>query len=272
MILEPSLNIILLAVAGALTLLWGVILAMMKWVKPLQGKHLGWLGLYVSLISAALIYIVIHTSLTQQETALKGTRARLAQELETFRDRLGQLTDKLMGQVVEKAELTQSEMEVRGDLQTERAEHEQTRRVLSRVRKRLEETRGELNQEVEAHRAYLDSLNTERALHSVTWDNLRREEKDHRGTRSEFQESRRELARARERIGIQKAQIGQLKIDLSGTRATLEKSLETTATAQVRLQKQLASQRESVGLLQASVDSIYKKVLKRPRIPPPPKD
>ena len=117
------MNFILLTIVGALVLLWGGILAFVTWVVPIQKRHVLGLGGYITVISGLLIYLVLQTSITQQETALKDTRERLGQELETFRQRLGQLTDKLMGQIAEKAELTQSEMEVRGNLQTERAEH-----------------------------------------------------------------------------------------------------------------------------------------------------
>ena len=143
-------TITLFTILGGLILLWGAILALIKWMSPVQNKHVLGLGAYISVVAGVLLFLVIHTSMKQQERALQDTRTRLNQELETFRERLSQLTDKLMGQIAEKAELTESEMEVRGNLQTERAEHIRTREVLAQTEEQMGQVGAELDREKDA--------------------------------------------------------------------------------------------------------------------------
>ena len=122
------MKIILLTIIGALILLWGGIWVLLKWIavstqrknettvaKWISHKHLLGLGAYISAISGILIFLVIQTTIIQQETTRQLTQSRLSQELDAFRERLEEIQDKLMGKVEEKAELTQSEWKVRGD-------------------------------------------------------------------------------------------------------------------------------------------------------------
>ena len=111
------MKIILLTVFGGLILLWAGVLALLKWISPIEEKHILGLGGYLSVVTALLIYLVINTSMTQQKAALTDTTALLSEQVDNFRIRLGEITERLMGQIAEKAELTQSEMEVRGNLQ-----------------------------------------------------------------------------------------------------------------------------------------------------------
>jgi len=265
-------TVIVLTILGALVLLWGGILALIKWIVKdgIEHKHLYGLGAYISVICGVLIYLVIHTSITQQEAALSETKMRLRQELENFQRQLGDLTEKLMGQIAEKAELTQSEMEVRGNLQTERAEHKRTREDLAQSQMQWQQTQSELIREADAHRAYLDSLNTERALHRSARERLKEEQHRHSGTQRDLRSTRDELSKARERLGSQKTEIGQLRKNLELAEARSRQALENERQLQQKMaaqQKTLGTQQEALDLLQASVDSIYQKVLKRPRIP-----
>ena len=265
-------TVIVLTILGALVLLWGGILALIKWIVKdgIEHKHLYGLGAYISVICGIFIYLVIHTSITQQEAALTETKTRLRQELEHFRNQLGDLTDKLMGQIAEKAELTQSEMEVRGNLQTERAEHKRTREDLAQSQTQWQQTQAELIREADAHRAYLDSLNTERALHRSARERLQEEQQRHSGTQRELQSTRDELSTARERLGAQKAELDRLRKDIELAEARTKQAQENEHQLQQKIaaqQKALGTQQKALDLLQASVDSIYQKVLKRPRIP-----
>lgn len=265
------MKVILLTAAAALILIWGAILAIVKWIHPFETKHLLGFGGYVSVVSGILIYLVIQTAITRQEAALANTRAQLNQELDNFRKKLGEVQIRVMQQLQEKAELTQSEMEVRGNLQTERAGHARTRKELANVQTRLMDAQAELIRETDAHRAYRDSLNTERALHHSTRSSLSQEAKRHRQTRHNLNTTRGSLEKARERLAIQTADIGRLRKDLKQTETRSRKALENAEIAQKKLMQKAASQQQALKLLQASVDSIYRKVLKRPRVPPPPK-
>jgi chromosome segregation ATPase len=265
------MNIIILTILGALILLWGAILAIIKWIPDFGKNHLLGFGGYASLVCAVLIFIVVQTSITQQESALDKTRDRLNQELENFRLKLGEVQDRVMTQLQEKAELTESEWKVRGDLQTEREQHARTREVLAQARKELEQTQGRLQQESSTLRAYVDSLNTERALHATARDRLAREEREHKASRQALSEASQSLAAANQRIEGQEAQVTRLKTELAQSRKQTEASLKAASIAEDQIQRTLTLQRSSMETLQASVDSIYKKVLKRPRIPLPEK-
>ena len=254
------MNVVLLTVAGALILVWGAVAAIMKWVHPIEHKHfLGYAG-YVSVVSGVLIYLVVHTSLVQQEAALEKTRSRLNQELENFRDKLGEVQVRVMSQLEEKAELTQSEWQVRGDLQAERAEH-------ALARQELAATAAELLREAEAHRAYLDSLNTERSVHRETRGRLEQEARKHEETQGALRSTRGSLSKAEERLSVQKDQISGYEKDLKQAESRTRQALENAREAQVQLLQRAINQHSSLQVLQAAVDSIYGKVLKRPRLP-----
>ncbi len=265
------MKLILLTIIGALILLWGAILAIFKWIDPLEKKHLLGFGGYISVVAGILIYLVIQTSMTRQEAALTNTRARLHQELDNFQEKLGEVQVRVMQQLQEKAELTESEWKVRSDLQTERAEHARTREEFAGAQTQLMDTQTELIREADAHRAYIDSLNTERALHHSTRSRLGREEEKHGETRRELRTTRGSLEKARERLAVQKTDIDRLRGDLKRADSRARKALKNAETAQKQLMQKNAAQQKALDLLQASVDSIYRKVLKRPRVPPPPK-
>jgi len=265
-------QVIILTVLGALALLWGGIFCTVKWIARdgIEERHLHALGGYISVVCAIFIYLVLRTSVTQQEAALADTKARLRENLEEFQTQLGDLTERLMGQIAEKAELTQSEMEVRGNLQTERAEHKGTRAELAQTRRELTDTRTELIREADAHRANADSLSTERALHRATRNRLADEQEKHGRTQQALRATRKDLAKSQERVGNQKSEIGRLRKSLSAAEGKVRKALDNES----KLREDLAAQRRALGiqqealqLLQASVDSIYRKVLKRHRVP-----
>lgn len=275
--------VIAIAVVIALVLIWGGILAFLKWVQPIEEKHILALGGYVSIISAALIYLVLQTSLTQQEKALESTQTRLNQELNVFRDKLGLQTERIMAQLNEKAELTQSEMEIRGHLQTERAEHSRTRDELAKTQKQLQNTQTQRDKEVAAHQAYLDSLNTERALHTTTRKQLEEEKQNLSVAKRDLQTAQSNLQQAQQNHQQTQQDLRQTRQELDQTRQTLTQSKEQlaakTATAdnlQTQLQQakssvesalkqELSQQQNTLNTLQTAVDSIYTKVLNKPR-------
>ena len=122
---------------------------------------------YASVTVTIFLILVLQTSLTRQTRTLENTQARFQRELTAFRTRLGDQTDRLMSQIDEKAELTGSEIEMRGKLSNEIAHHQRTRQERDATRADLQTTQGELKRETRAHYAYRDSLNTERSLHAT---------------------------------------------------------------------------------------------------------
>lgn len=275
--------VIAIAVVIALVLIWGGILAFLKWVQPIEEKHILALGGYVSIISAALIYLVLQTSLTQQEKALESTQTRLNQELNVFRDKLGLQTERIMAQLNEKAELTQSEMEIRGHLQTERAEHSRTRDELAKTQKQLQNTQTQRDKEATAHQAYLDSLNTERALHTTTrkqleeekqnlsvakrdlqtaQSNLQQAQQNHQQTQQDLRQTRQELDQTRQTLTQTKEQLAAKTATADNLQTQLQQAKSSVESA---LKQELSQQQNTLNTLQTAVDSIYTKVLNKPR-------
>lgn len=231
----------------------------------LEAKWLyGFLG-YTCVISAIFIVLVLQTSLTQQEKSLQNTQERFQNELREFRERLSDQTEKLFSQVNEKAELTGSEVEVRGKLKNEIDHHNRTRQELTDAQVLLRQIQNTLNTEIAAHRAYLDSLNTERAVHAATKTRLDRETQLHSETQDKLQNARQNLAQSQERLKVQENQLKELSTLLERAQINERKALENAELAGKQLLQKANDQQQNLKLIQTATDSIYKKVMKRPR-------
>lgn len=267
------MKILILSILGALILL-GVGVYIVFYVSErdkIEGKSFfrlenrwlyGFLG-YASVIIITFLVLILQTSLTRQEKTLENTQARFQQELTAFRERLGEQTDRLMSQINEKAELTGSEVEVRGKLSNEIAHHQRTRTELAATREQLRLTQSELNRETLAHRAYLDSLNTERSLHASTQNRLKREEEQHAKSRETLRTTRQKLDRANERLNVQKRLITALRNDLKRAQDNASSARQMAS----RLLQQSDDHQRALITLQATVDSLFLKEFKHPRIP-----
>ncbi len=266
------MKILILSTLGALILL-GVGVYIVFYISErdkIEGKSFfrlenrwlyGFLG-YASVIVITFLILILQTSLTRQEQTLENTQARFQQELTAFRERLGDQTDRLMSQINEKAELTGSEVEVRGKLSNEIAHHHRTRKELAAAREQLRLTQSDLNRETLAHRAYLDSLNTEKSLHASTQNRLRREEAQHAKNRETLRNTQQKLDRANERLNVQKRQITELRNDLKHAQDNVNSAHQTAS----RLLQQSSDHQRALTILQATVDSLFLKEFKRPRV------
>lgn len=255
------MRVILFTVLGGLILLWAGVLALLKWIDPIERKHLLWLGGYLSLVSCLLIFLVIHTSSTQQKAALDDTREMLAEQVGNFRIRLGEITERLMGQIEEKAELTGSEMEVRGNLKQERAEHAATRQ-------RLAETASDRDREHLAHFAYRDSLHTERFVRIKTERALADERSAHRKTQGHLDATSDKLAASEAITKRREKDLTSLKKNLDRAQQRVENAEKDVLNRLRKQASQMGAHIESFILLQSSIDTIYQKVMRRPRVPP----
>ncbi len=267
------MKILILSTLGALILL-GVGVYIVFYISErdkIEGKSFfrlenrwlyGFLG-YTSVIVITFLVLILQTSLTRQEQTLENTQARFQQELTAFRERLGDQTDRLMSQINEKAELTGSEVEVRGKLSNEIAQHQRTEKELASAREQLRFTQSDLNRETLAHRAYLDSLNTERSLHASTQNRLRREEEQHAKSRETLRNTQQKLDRANERLNVQKRQITELRNDLKHAQDNANSARQMAS----RLLQQSGDHQRALLILQATVDSLFLKEFKRPRVP-----
>ena len=268
------MRIIILATLGALVLL-GIglyILLHLKSTRRGEGPTIqldvrwlyGYLG-YTCVIAATVIVLIMQTWLTQQEQTLQNTQERFQQELSAFRDRLGDQTERLMSQITEKAQLTGSEVEVRGKLQNEIDHHKRTQQELANARDLMRQIQTVLDRETAAHRAYLDSLNTERSLHASAQNRLEREMRLHGETQNQLRDTRQNLSQAQERVKIQDRQLKELNDMLERAQANAKKALENAETAAIRLLQKSDDHQQSLMIIQAATDSIYKRILRRPR-------
>lgn len=224
----------------------------------------GYLG-YTCVIAATVIVLIMQTWLTQQERTLQNTQERFQQELGAFRDRLGDQTEKLMSQINEKAQLTGSEVEVRGKLQNEIDHHKRTQKELADARDLMRQIQTTLDREKAAHRAYLDSLNTERALHASAQNRLDREMRLHGEAQTQLRDTRQNLAQSQERVKVQDRQLKELNGMLEKAQANAKKALENAEMAAIRLMQKSDEHQQSLMTIQAATDSIYKRVLRRAR-------
>ena len=257
---------ILFTVLGGLLLLWAGIGALLKWLRPIEDKHLLWLGGYASLITSILLFLVINTSMTQQKVAREDTKSLLSEQMDDFRKKLGEYTERLMGQIEEKAELTSSEMEVRGTLKQERSLHAQTKQRLSETVEEVGAISNLHEKERRAHFAYRDSLNTERAQHDDTRGSLKTEESAHKNTRDELGKTRGNLGKVEERAQGLSNDVKRLRKSVERAESRAEKAENNEKELLARLKThdgQLDQHTESLIRLHAMVDSLYFKRFKR---------
>ncbi|MDE2997913.1 MAG: hypothetical protein OXU79_02415 [Gemmatimonadota bacterium] len=261
------MQIVFFAILGALILIWGGVFALTHWVSPLSRKHLLGFAGYVSVVSGAMVFLVIQTAIQQQDTAMKDTRERLYGTVESIREKLDEQGAKLLDRTLEKVDLTKSEWEVRADLKEERSRHARTKADLKETRDRLRRTQAALTGEANARGAYSDSLNTERALGRESRKRLALEEARHRKTLENLARTRESLAVVEARADRQKKETAMLRASLQRAEQRAQQALENAAAAQNELINAMIRQGRAADTLQAAVDSIYGKVMKRPRSP-----
>lgn len=225
----------------------------------------GFLG-YTSVTVTIFMILVLQTSLTQQEKILVNTQTRFQDEMSAFRNKLSEQTDKLYNQLNEKAELTGSEIEVRGKLRNEIEQHRRTQEDLFATKQLLDKAQTLFQA---TYRAYTDSLNTERALHSSTQSRLNRETNLHANLRKEHDKKQRNLTKAEERIRLQDRQLKDINKLLDRAQANTKRAQNIAEQAAKRLLQKADEHQQALNLVQATADTIFKKVMKRPRVPEP---
>ena len=271
------MKLIALSIIGALVLLWGAILMIFHLAKEENGllkipRAYFWsLAGYLTVVTAVVIYLVLQTSFVRQEAAIRNIQERFQLEMRAIRDRLGAQTDKLMSQINEKAELTGSEIEIRGRFREERNQHKRTREELAATLQQYRETRALLTYESNLHGAFVDSFNTQLALRKQREQQLVREQQAHQQTRATLevalQTTQAELSKTQERLAVQDSQLKQLRVDIEKAGENLKKALENANLANNSLLQKSDAHNQSLTQVRSTVDSIYSKVLKRWRIP-----
>lgn len=149
------MNTIIAAVVVGVLVLWGGILGLLRLVDLYERKHILALGAYTSLVAALVMGLVLYNSYERQ----KESRRELQEQMQAVTQRLGDLSERLVGQLAEKADLTASEFEIRARLQNEQAHHARTRNELAASQSDKDEQERMLARERQERKAYQEKQN-----------------------------------------------------------------------------------------------------------------
>ncbi|MFH1570561.1 MAG: hypothetical protein ABIL09_21405 [Gemmatimonadota bacterium] len=146
---------IIAAVVVGLLVLWSGVLGLLRLVDLYEPKHILALGLYTSVVAALVIGLVLFNTYERQ----KEHRQELQEQMQAVTQRLSDLSERLVGQLAEKANLTASEFEIRAKLQTEQAQHQGTRNELVVKSSEYADLQRALERERQDRKAYQDAQN-----------------------------------------------------------------------------------------------------------------
>ena len=149
------MNIIIAAILGGAVLLWGGVFVIYKLVETIERKHLIFLSAYATLVAGSVMALVLYTNYERQ----KEHRQQLTEQMDVFSSKLNSLSARLAAQLEEKANLTQSEFEVRRDLQNERKNHVETKSNLEEQIKITDTFQNKLSSERNKRLLYQQEIN-----------------------------------------------------------------------------------------------------------------
>ncbi|HJP33384.1 MAG: hypothetical protein QF689_12635 [Candidatus Latescibacteria bacterium] len=149
---------IIAAIAVGVLLLWGGIAGLLHLVELFERKHVLALGAYTTLVAGLVMGLVLFNAHERQ----KEHQLQLQEQMAAVTKRLSDLSERLVGQLAEKADLTASEFEIRAKLQTERANHVNTREELADRDRQFDQLKVTLGRERKSRLTYQDQ--TDRKL------------------------------------------------------------------------------------------------------------
>ncbi|MFP6589586.1 MAG: hypothetical protein VCE12_03590 [Candidatus Latescibacterota bacterium] len=149
------MSTIIAAIVVGVLLLWGGIAGLLHLVELFERKHVLALGAYTTLVSGLVMGLVLFNSHERQKQHQRDLQAQMT----AVTKRLSDLSERLVGQLSEKADLTASEFEIRAKLQTERSDHINTREELAEEQQQSDELKATLNRERRSRLAYQNEIN-----------------------------------------------------------------------------------------------------------------
>ena len=152
---EDPVTTIIAAIAVGMILLWGGIAGLLHLVELFERKHVLALGAYTTLVAGLVMGLVLFNAHERQ----KEHQRDLQDQMATVTKRLSDLSERLVGQLAEKADLTASEFEIRANLQTERSQHANTRATLAEQEQQYAQLRTTLEGERKARLSYQQDIN-----------------------------------------------------------------------------------------------------------------
>lgn len=144
------MNVIIAAIIGGILLLWGGIVGLLRMIDLFERKHILFLGAYTTLVAGCVMGLVLYTNYERQ----KENRRELQTQMNEFSKRLSDLSDKLVNQLEEKADLTASEFEIRVKLQNETKNHAETQKELETKQEEYSALKQTLDGQLAAQRKY----------------------------------------------------------------------------------------------------------------------
>ena len=253
------MNVIIAAIAGGIVLIWAGVLGLLRIVEALERKHIFLLGTYVTLVAGSVMGLVLYTNHERQ----KEHRQELNNQMEEFSSRLNALSARLAAQLEEKANLTQSEFEVRRDLQNERTNHDLTQQDLDKQRQWNGALESKLDAERKARLGYQQRIN--KALE----DRFNREDERYRESidvqRRSQQTVQKQLSALQENItklNTSSSALATKQNTLLGKVNTTREIQDLTAQKIDALARNQASLYDDLTKTMAEVDSLYAKEFK----------
>lgn len=165
---------IIAAIVVGVILLWGGIAGLLHLVELFERKHVLALGAYTTLVSGLVMGLVLFNAYERQ----KEHQKQLQEQMSAVTRRLSELSEKLVSQLAEKADLTASEFEIRANLQTERAEHANTREELAERSRQYDELESTLGRERKARLSYQEATNAKIESNFAQQDERNRQIRD----------------------------------------------------------------------------------------------
>ena len=255
------MNIIIAAIVGGAVLLWGGIAGLLKMVDLFERKHILLLGAYTTLIVSCVMGLVLYTNYERQ----KEHRQELQEQMNEFSRRLNQLSERLVSQLEEKADLTASEFEIRVKLQNEERNHARTQALLEANKKEYHALKQTLDGQLAAQRQYQEQINQEmaqrfqqeetryQALQQSTEGNQRTLQ----ATQRQLTGVQQDLSRLNnETAALQKTQTNLLARVNSNQQAFESKNQELTQKVETLARNQDAFHQD-LNTLKTQVDSLY---------------
>lgn len=251
------MNTIIAAVVVGVLVLWGGVVGLLRMVDLYERKHILGLGAYTSLVAALIMGLVLFNSYERQ----KESRRELQEQMSAVTQRLSDLSERLVGQLAEKADLTASEFEIRSRLQNEQAHHQRTRDELSTSKSQYEKLEGVLDVERRERKAYQAEQNQRLE------ERFRSEDERYAGIREFLDRHMRTIQGMQKQLASLQEETSHLKTNLSSL-ATTQNNLLGRVNEGRQLQDLNAQKIEALARSQATlyddllktmaqVDSLY---------------
>ena len=251
------MNTIIAAIAVGVVLLWAAILGLIKLVDLYERRHILAMGFFTTLVAGVVLGLVLFTVQERQ----KEHRREMEQQIQAVTKQLGDLSNRMLAQLEEKADLTASEFQIRANLQHEKADHKRTRGDLAERVSKYEELEQVLARERQTQSQYQEEQNRKIELR------FQQEEERYRGLRDYLEEDRRTIRNVQKQLANIQSATGKLTTETASLQSEHNRLLgKVDANRQVQdlaaqkidaLARSLQALHENVAATQTEVDSLY---------------